>query len=337
MNALTRTLSFLSNAAVDRPPLHPIIMRFAAHYAGVKYKDFCLKYRAKCEAMIQCAQDFGLDWVTVMSDPYAEAEAFGLKVHYPEDNLPLQQGYLLHSADEVSILTVPDITEGSRMQSRVQEIEYYHHSVGNRYFIVGWVEGPLAEYADLRGLEAACLDFYDAPSQIERAFDIITENALQFITQQVQAGAHCIGIGDAACSQIGPQLYRDFCFEREKQLVEHIHSLGAVAKLHICGDTTDILPQMIQTGADIIDIDHLVGPFEHFIPLLGERQVVSGNTDPVAVIQDSTREQITAAVEHCFKQSQGRGIVSAGCEITPGTSAANFQAYSNAAHNLKIR
>jgi len=311
-------------------------MRFAAKYAGVKYRDFCLDYKTKCDAMIKCARDFSLDWVTVMSDPYAEAEAFGLKVDYIEDSLPLQEGFLFNSIHDIDRLAVPEIKSSGRMLSRINEIEYYSKTVGDKYFTVGWVEGPLAEYADLRGLQDACFDLYDFSAKINRAFDIFVENAINFITRQVKAGAHCIGIGDAACSQIGPELYRTFCFKREKILVEHIHSLGALAKLHICGNTSEILPDMIKTGADIIDIDHLVPEIDKYIPLLKGKQVVSGNTDPVAVIQDSDSAVITADVLDCFRKTKGRGIVSAGCEITPGTSIANFSAYSQFAGKLKF-
>lgn len=332
MNSLQLTLDFIANKEVEKPPFHPIIMRFAAKYAGVKYRDFCLDYKSKCNAMIKCADDFSLDWVTVMSDPYAEAEAFGLKVDYHEDSLPLQKGFLLNSVNDVDKLTVPKIDNCDRMLSRISEVDYYSKNVGNKYFIVGWVEGPLAEYVDLRGLQDACLDLYDCSEKINLAFDIFVENAINFITRQVKAGAHCVGIGDAACSQIGPELYKTFCFKREKILVDHIHSLGALAKLHICGNTSEILPDMIKTGADIIDIDHLVPEIGKYIPLLNSKQVVSGNTDPVAIIQDSEPEVIAANVLDCFKKSKGRGIVSAGCEITPGTTIPNFSAYSEFAN-----
>ena len=43
-----RTLRFVHGEPVDHPPFHPIIMRWAARYGGVKYRDFCLDYRAKC-------------------------------------------------------------------------------------------------------------------------------------------------------------------------------------------------------------------------------------------------------------------------------------------------
>jgi MtaA/CmuA family methyltransferase len=206
--------------------------------------------------------------------------------------------------------------------------------VGDKYFIIGWVEGPVAEYADIRGVTAAAMDFLDDPVTVGKAMDVIVESALEFITLQVKAGAHCIGIGDAFCSQIGPELYQQMAFEREKRMVDHIHNLGALAKLHICGNTHAIMPGMIATGADIIDVDHLVpsmAPFQH---LLGPRQVFSGKTDPVSLIQDGTSAQIATDVVECRNQAGGRVIISAGCEITPGTSEKNMRAFRKAAAAL---
>ena len=335
MNALERTLNFIKYRPVDRPPFHPIIMRFAAKYAGIKYRNFCLNYRDKCKGMISCAEDFSLDWVTVMSDPWAEAEAFGLKIEYPENELPKAKEPFLKAIQAVNTLKIPKIEDRPRMLNRIYEIEEFKRQVGAQYFIVGWVEGPMAEFADLRGLSEACTDLYDHPQEVSLAADVLVDNALQFITAQVKAGAHCIGIGDSACSVIGPGLYRKFFWEREKRLVDHIHSLRALAKLHICGNTRAILPDMIKTGVDIIDVDHLVLSMEPYVPLLSDSQVLSGNSDPVSVIQDGNRETIFTSVQACFKQTRGRGIVSAGCEITPDTSIENFTSYRDAALSLK--
>ncbi len=114
--------------------------------------------------------------------------------------------------------------------------------------------------------------------------------------------------------------------------MDHTHSLNARVKLHICGNTTAILPDMIRTGADIVDIDHLVVSMGEFIPLLSDGQVVSGNSDPVSVIRYGTREKIEFSVRQCFKETKGRGIVSAGCEIPPDTPVDNMRAYRDAAY-----
>ena len=326
MTGLQRTRDFICGKKTDRVPVHPIIMRWASKYGGVKYRDFCLDYRQKCQAMLRCADDFELDWVTVMSDAWAEASAFGVQVDYPEDDLPVDTGGHLPDLRSAAELRPYRTLDHGRLRNRLEEIREFKRLSGDRLFIVGWVEGPVAEYVDLRGAMGACEDFMDDPGRVGQAMDIITESALGFITCQIQAGAHCVGIGDAFCSQIGPELFRLLGFERERRLVEHIHALGALAKLHICGNTSAILPDMIRTGADIIDVDHLVASVEEFAPLLGPQQVFSGKCDPVSVVQNGTPRDIAADIRECQRQSGGRCIISAGCEITPDTSLENFRA-----------
>jgi MtaA/CmuA family methyltransferase len=336
MTGLQRTIAFINGDHVDRAPFHPIIMRWAAKYAGVRYREFCTEPAAKCYAMIRCAKDFGLDWVTVMSDPWAEASAFGIKIEYPEDNLPIDIGGHLPDALSASKLPGYNAVKNARCNNRLTEIREFKKLVGEELFIVGWVEGPVAEYVDLRKASNASLDFLLEQEAVEKTMDLIVDCASDFITLQVKEGAHCIGIGDAFCSQIGPDLYKIFAFERQKKLVDHIHSLGAIAKLHICGDTTAILPMMISTGADIIDIDHMVSTMSDFSELIGSNQVFSGKADPVQIIQDGSPSAIASTVFDDIRDSRGRCIISAGCEITPGTTIENMRAFRLASVNSGI-
>lgn len=334
MTGLERTLSFLKGESVDHPPFHPIIMRWAAKYAGIKYHDFCLDPFSKCQAMLLCARDFDIDWVTVMSDPWAEASAFGIRVEYPENNLPIDKGGRLSDAKSASMLKHYNPLENKRCTSRLTEIREFRKNIENELFVVGWVEGPVAEYVDLRGASDASVDFLMEPEYAEKAMEIIVECALNFISLQIKAGAHCIGIGDAFCSQIGPELYNQFALARQKKMVDFIHSEGVLAKLHICGNTESILADMIKTGADIIDIDHMVPSLENFVPLLGRHQVFSGKSDPVTIIQDGSPDIIKKSVINDFNQAGRRCIVSAGCEITPGTSSENMKIFSLAGRDL---
>jgi uroporphyrinogen decarboxylase len=179
------------------------------------------------------------------------------------------------------------------------------------------------------------MDLVDDPEAVAHAMDVITDSAIEFIEHQIEAGAHCIGIGDAFCSQIGPANYRRFAWEREKRMIDRIHSLGALAKLHICGNTRPIMSDVIATGADIIDVDHLVPTMSEFVDQLGENQVFSGKVDPVSVVQDGSPALIVAEVQRDWNESQGRAIISAGCEITPDTSVENLHAFEQAARSTK--
>jgi uroporphyrinogen decarboxylase len=327
MTGLDRTLEFIKGNKTDRFPFHPIIMRWAAKYAGVRYGDFCTDPYAKCFAMLKCARDFDLDWVTVMSDPWAEASAFGIHVEYPSDGMPVDTGGHLADAYSASLLKPYEPLNNDRCRKRIAEISEFRKQAGKDLFIVGWVEGPVAEYVDLRGASNASVDFLTEQESVEKTMDTIIECAKRFIALQIAAGAHCIGIGDAFCSQIGPDLYNMYAYRRQKQLVDYIHENGALAKLHICGDTTAILPGMIATGADIVDIDHLVNSMSPFTNLLRQDQVFSGKADPVSIIQDGTSKMIVTIVNEDVLQAGGRCIISAGCEITPGTSTANMKTF----------
>jgi MtaA/CmuA family methyltransferase len=326
MTGLDRTRTHVRGGGVDRLPFHPIVMRWAASQAGLPYRDYVLDPEAKSQANVSCARAHNMDWVTVLSDPYAEASAFGLVVEYPRDGLPKDTGGHLPHAAAVAALPRYRAQDHLRTRLRLEELARYRRHVGSTHLIVGWVEGPVAEYADLRGVTAAALDLLDDPETVVAAMDLIVDCAVDFITGQVEAGAHCIGIGDAFCSQIGPRLYRLLAWPGERRLVEHIHRLGALAKLHICGNTAAILPDMIATGADIIDVDHLVVDMAQFAPCLGPGQVLSGHVDPVTVVRDATPEQITAAARRDVVATGGRCIVSAGCEITPDTPVAHLRA-----------
>ena len=334
MNGFERTRAFLEGKPVDRPPFHPIVMRWAAQHAGVMYRDFCLIPKAKAVAMLRCADDFDFDWATAMSDPWAEASAFGIRIEYPENDLPREAGGRLPDLEAALKLKPYVVHEHRRTRDRVEEVRELVRASAGRLFIVGWVEGPVAEYVNLRGAGGAALDLMDDPDDVARVLDVIAEAALDLISYQIKAGAHAVGIGDSFCSQIGPRLYRDLAQPREKLMVDQIHALGAVAKLHICGNTAPLLPDMIATGADIIDVDHLVPTLAPFHEFLGPGQVFSGKADPVSVVQDGVPKDIERRVREDFLEARGRLIVSAGCEITPETSEDNMRAFRAVAGRL---
>lgn len=41
-------------------------------------------------------------------------------------------------------------------------------------------------------------------------------------------------------------------------MCEAVHARGGLVKLHICGNTGALLPDMVRCGADLFNVDHLV-------------------------------------------------------------------------------
>jgi MtaA/CmuA family methyltransferase len=281
------------------------------------------------KGQLHVVAEFGIDHVNVMSDPATEAADCGATVVYSPDQPPAldETDSLLQDKSNLARLKLPDPTAG-RMGNRLKMLETYRQRVGGEKLIEGWVEGPCAEAADLRGINTLMLDFYDDPSFVRALFAFCNSMALAFAKEQVARGAELIGVGDAAASLVGPEIYREFVWPFEKELVDGLHALGARARLHICGNINASLTDIGRLGFDIVDLDSMV-PVDKARQAMGDRQVLLGNVDPVRVIKNGTPEQIRVAIAECHRQAGKNFIIGAGCEVPRGTPPANLRALTH--------
>jgi MtaA/CmuA family methyltransferase len=329
MNSLERVNNRLQGAAVDRPPNFDIMMTFAAHHAGYRLRQYYLDHRVLVESNLKAASDFDLDIVQAISDPYREAADLGLAVEFPDDSLPVSTQPLLTTPEDLRKLTHIPPENGRRMSDRIAAVELFQTEVGGVIPIMGWVEGALAEAADLRGMMNLMIDLHDRPEWVKQLLEFLVEIEVEFARAQVQAGADIIGLGDAVASQISAAMYREFALPYEQRIFESVKQLGAVARLHICGDTTHLVENMKRSGADIVDLDWMVD-LAAVSASLGDHPVLCGNFDPVAVMLQGTEQQVYEATHACL-QAGGKSCFSmAGCEIPDQTPVENLHAQSRA-------
>jgi len=333
MNCRQRVFDHLAGKPVDRLPAMPVTMMFACAQIGASYLDYCTDYRVLVEGQIHTAAVFGFDYVNTMSDPAREAADCGAKVEYFEDQPAaiVESEALLADKTRLLRLRQPDPLGGGRMHNGIEALGFYKERVGTERIIEGWVEGPVAEAADLRGINTLMTDFIDDPQFVRDLFEFVLVMELGFAREQVSAGADIVGIGDAAASLLGPDIYNEFAWPYEKRLVDGIHSFGAKVRLHICGNTRRILDGMGKLGCDIVDLDSL-SPLDEARTKMGPDQVLLGNLNPVTALRNSTPEAVRAAIGECHRQAGPRYIVGAGCEIPRDTPPENVHALCQYAH-----
>jgi len=334
MNGRERILAHLQGREVDRLPCMPITMMFAADQIGANYRDYATDYRVMAEGQVYTAEKFDFDYVNTMSDPAREAADCGAMIEY-FDNQPaaiVEDQARLADKTDLASLKVPDPLGGGRMNNGVNAIALMAGKVGREKLVEGWIEGPCAEAADLRGINTLMLDFYDDPVFVRDLFEFIVEMELRFARAQVDAGADSIGLGDAAASLVGPQIYEEFVWPYEKKLIDGIHEMGALVRLHICGNTRAILGNMGRLKCDIVDLDFLA-PLDEGRKEMGADQVILGNIDPVRVMRDGDADLVISTVAQCHRQAGERYIVGAGCEIPRDAPEGNIRALHEYAAN----
>ncbi len=329
MTPKERVLAAVAGWPADHLASMPITMMFAADTAGIRYREYASNGEAMAHAQLVTAERYGLDYVSTISDPAREASDLGAAVEWFDDQPPaiLESRALLADKSALPRLRLPDLEAPGRMRDRVRAVAILAKAAGAERMVEGWVEGPAALSADLRGLNTLMLDLYDDPEFVDRLVEFVVAMEIEFARAQIRAGATLVGIGDAAASLVGSKFYQRFVWAGECRLVEAIHEAGALARLHICGNTRRIFAGMGRTGADIVDLD-FPAPVAEARAAMGAEQVLLGNLDPVRAVRDGTPDSIAAALAACHREAGPRYIVGAGCEIPRGTPPENLLALS---------
>ncbi len=311
---------------MDRLPLMPITMMFAARHIGAKYGRYALDHRLLVEAQVRTAGDFSFDHVSAITET-REAPDCGATIQLFEDQpYAIDEGHArLADKGVLARLSVPDPLEAVHMRDRVHAIARLKERAGREKIVEGWVEGPCGGSADLRGINTLMLDFYDDPPFVRDLFEFVLQLGIRFGKTQVDAGADLIGVGDPAASLVGPKIYEEFVWPWQKRLVDGLHGIGARVRLHVCGNTRRILKGMAALGCEIVDVDSKVS-LADARKEMGTDQVLLGGIDPVRLLQNGTPRRVTEVIEECHRQAGPRYILGAGCEVPPDTPPENLLA-----------
>jgi MtaA/CmuA family methyltransferase len=339
MTGKERILKSIRGEPTDSLPLIPITMMLASAHVGEPYGRYVLDAGVHARGQLEFASRWDVDHVSAISCPTTEAADLGAAVIYYDNQPPAidEEHALLADKAKLSALKVVEPGAGRRMSKRLEVIRRLKEGVRGEKIVEGWIEGPAAESADLRGINAIMLDFYDDPAFMHDLMDFVCENALNFAREQARAGADVMGIGDAAASLVGPAIYREFVFPREKRCVEELHRMGLAVRLHICGNITDLLPMIGELGVDILDLDWMV-PVANARRGTGPAQLISANIDPVRVLYTGTPRDVEDGLASCVADAGGHHVtVCAGCEVPRGTPPANLEAMRRFARSRTAR
>lgn len=331
MRSLERVRALVAGRPVDHLPVQPVVMMFAARHLGIPFIEYTRDGQKMAAAQSKLVRDFGIDCLLMCSDPAREVIdiAWEGSISWYEDQGPAicEERAALLDKRRLKSFRLPDPLGGGRMHDRIQAIETLQREFGGEVSIVGWVEGPLALAAELRGLTRSMTDFIDDPGFMIDLLDFTAEVAVVYAQAQIQRGADTIGMSDAAASMMGPVFYREFLFPRQLRVVQSICQSHpeVIVRLHMCGNTDALIPQMKQLPVHIFELDsptNLVAARN----LLGMDRVILGNVSTITDMLEGSPEQVYEACRRCHETCGKFHIVGTGCEVPPTTPPENLHA-----------
>ena len=316
-----------------RLPVLPIVHTALARMQGIPLGRYFTDAATMAAVTVEGWRQFGPDGVQLTMGVAGEAEALGAGVDQPADGAPLVKVHPL--ADLASLPRVRELDPaGGRMPLYHQAVTRVVEQIGEQAFVVSTLRGPLNIASQLRGVEEMLIDLAANPEQADVVLEYALEVAIRCSRASLETGAHGIIFGEATCSPnfISPTMYRRFVQQRHARLVAELRQMGwRYIGLHVCGNILPILEDLIATGVDWLDVDYQV-PTARAVELAAGRVALRGNLDPVSVLFRGTAELVRARTRELLSQAgDSRWIVSTGCDIPPGTPAANLAALAREA------
>jgi methanogenic corrinoid protein MtbC1 len=188
------------------------------------------------------------------------------------------------------------------------------------------VYGPFTVAGQVAGEQALLRGVVERPGEARQLLDKSLSLAQDYARLLLEAGAEVLWVSDPLAALLPPESFWEFAGE-------HLARLFAIkgdqnTALHICGDTSQIVPGMVETGVGGISFDQCLDllALEDLVP---PEVAVMGNLDPVEVLELAAPEEVARSAQELV---MGLGAapnfaLCPGCAPPPSAPVANIRAF----------
>jgi uroporphyrinogen decarboxylase len=263
--------------------------------------------------------------------------ALGGKIKYRRIGAPdLEEPLVKESADELEALNLDDLAKDPVIQTIWEATEMVADAVGDEVAVTATAWGPFTLGAQIYGVERLMRSAYKAPDEVDKVVDFAARLILRFYEPLLDNGIiEMVSLADPTASGdlVSRKHFQRFALPPLQKVTAALHAKGARVLLHICGDTTDKLDLLTETGADCVSIDHKVDITKAKEVFTGRKKCLAGNVDPVHVLNEGTPDAVREASQRCLDVAAPGGgfVLMPGCDIPPTVPKENILAFMETA------
>ncbi|MCF8030700.1 MAG: cobalamin-dependent protein [Desulfohalobiaceae bacterium] len=281
------------------------------------FLDIHFSPERKAEAAARYYSEIDADVMFYFSDVVIQAEAMGAGISYSRHRMP-------RVASPASKIEVPRPHRCHRMRANARTLRRMERDFPRAYR-AALVYGPFTVAGQIAGEQRLLRMLSEAPLEAEALLEKCSRLAARYRDYLLNNGADLFWISDPLAGLLPPEQYTPWAGDPVRELFAA--SPGAPRILHVCGDTSHILPGMVATDADGISFDNCMELLlqEEMVP---ETVSLVGNLDPV-LVQTQPHEEIR---KHTSDLAQLMGplqhfCLSTGCALPPDTPVESVAAF----------
>lgn len=242
----------------------------------------------------------------------------------------LAEEVIKEHADELDTIDPAMIENDPVIQNIWEATRLVAEAIGDDYVVTTTAWGPFTLAGQMFGVEAFMKGTFKRKQEIIKTLAYATDLLKRFYRPLVEGGlismmsiADPTGSGDL----ISARHFRTFCLPYLKPLIAWGHERNCYTWLHICGDTTDKLADIAETGADCFSLDYKVD-LAVAKAAVGDQMCLAGNIDPVSVLDQGSPDDTLAAGQACINAVGGGTdgfILTGGCDLPPTVKLENLR------------
>jgi uroporphyrinogen decarboxylase len=266
---------------------------------------------------------------TVIMDLTLEAEAFGCRIEFQENDMPHIMGRLVSNAEEISDLKVPDLTAG-RVSEYLKANKLTVENTKEKPVFAG-VIGPFSLAGRLYDLSEIMVACYMDPDAIKSLLDKCTEFLLNYCKELKNIGCSGVVIAEPAAGLLANEDCQVFSTEYVKQIVNAVQDETFLVVLHNCGNKGHCTEAMLNSGANAFHFGNAIDMVET-LEYCPKDKLIMGNVDPVNVMKNLSAAEVKAFTTDLLNRTSGFAnfVLSTGCDLPPHVPVENISAFFEA-------
>ncbi|MDD1772147.1 MAG: MtaA/CmuA family methyltransferase [Methanomassiliicoccales archaeon] len=260
------------------------------------------------------AKVFGFEAVRAPFCLTAEAESLGLTVDKGRpDRTPMLKGHPFAMEDTPALMDVATFLKTGRAAVVQKAITKMKAQYGAEYPVIAGNTGPFTLAGHLVGTENLVLYIMVDPSLVHVWVKAVNEICTGYTQALADAGADIVQMSEPSASTdlLSPDMFDEYAGTYLKTCLAPVKKATGV--LHICGNTTPILNNMIATGCKALSIEEKVVP-EEAVRIVNKRAALVGNIGVVNPLLQGTPADVLAHGKRCV--AAGFDVVAPGCGLS---------------------
>lgn len=309
-------------------PVIPLVGIHGARLASIDIETALKKRELMANSQLHALRLYGYDGVISFMDLTLEAEALGCRILYQRNTVPSVTEVLFRDIHDHDRIDVTRIEESERIEEFLWAAELMKETIaGSKTAVGAYITGPFTLAGQLMGMEALFENMILHPESLEQVLKKTGEVTEIMGEKYKNLGLDLIIILDPMASPdlISPHHFHTIVKPFLRKVVQVMNPPHALIVLHICGNTTSILSDMIDCGIDALSIDSKVD-IACAAHLCTDEVGLIGNIDPVNLLLKGSRKDVGEACCQCIDASSEAlyFILSSGCEVPRDTPVENI-------------